>query len=168
MPQGSVLGPLLFNIFINDIFYFLESKCMLYSYADDNSISYSHTDMNNLQPRLEQCAAIAVDWFTINEMEANPSKFHGIVIPHGLTTVPTSFIVSSMEIPIETNVKVLGIFIDNDLNFARQSKEICSKATRQLHAFTRISKYLDEKCKLSLYNAFIMSSFNYCNTIWHF
>ena len=101
-------------------------------------------------------------------MEANPSKFHGIVIPHGLTTVPTSFIVSSMEIPIETNVKVLGIFIDNDLNFARQSKEICSKATRQLYAIARISKYLDEKCKLSLYNAFIMSSFIYCNTIWHF
>ena len=168
VPQGSVLGPLLFNVFINDIFYFLENKCMLYNYADDNSISYSHTDMNNLQLRLEQCAAIAVDWFTINEMEANPSKFQGIVIPHGLTTVPTSFIVASMEIPIETNVKVLGIFIDNDLNFARQIKEICSKATRQLHAIARISKYLDEKCKLSLYNAFIMSSFNYCNTIWHF
>ena len=65
--------------------------------------------MNNLQLRLEQFAAIAVDWFTINEMEANPSKFQGIVIPHGLTTVPTSFIVSSMEIPIETNVKVLLI-----------------------------------------------------------
>ena len=54
VPQGSVLGPLLFNIFINDILYFLESKWMLHSYADDNSISYSHTDMNNLQLRLEQ------------------------------------------------------------------------------------------------------------------
>ena len=47
-----------------------------------------------------------------------------------------------------TNVKVLGIFIDNDLNFARQIKEICSKATRQLHAIARKSKYLDEKYKL--------------------
>ena len=56
----------------------------------------------------------------------------------------------------------------NDLNFAGQIKEICSKATRQFHAIIRISKYLDEKCKLSLYTAFIMSSFNYCNTIWHF
>ena len=65
---------------------------MLYKYAVDNSISYSHTDMNNLQLRLEQCAVIAVDWFTINEMKANPSKFQGIIIPHGLTTVPTSFI----------------------------------------------------------------------------
>ena len=100
--------------------------------------------MNDLKLCLEKCAAIAVDWFTINEMEANPSKFQGRVIPHGLTTVLTSFIVSSMEFPIETNVKVLGIFIDNDLNFARQIKEICSKATRQLHTIARISKYLDE------------------------
>ena len=146
VPQGSVLGPLLFNLFIYDIFYFLESKCMLYSYADDNSISYSHTDMNNLQLRLEQCAAIAVDWFTINEMEANPSKFHGIVIPHGLTNVPTSFIVSSMEVPIETNAKVLGIFIDNDLNFARQSKEICSTHS----IFISISHH--HTCRLIAYN----------------
>ena len=101
-------------------------------------------------------------------MEANPLKFQGIVFPHGLTTVPASFIVSSMEMPIETNVKVLGTFIDNNLNFAIWIKEICSKATRQSHVIARISKYLDKKCNLSLYNAFKMSSFNYCNTIWHF
>ena len=75
-------------------------------------------------------------------MEANLPKFQGMIIPHGSTPLPTSFRVSNIE--------------------------ICTKATRQLHAISRISKYLNEKCKMSLYNAFIMSNFNYCNTIWHF
>ena len=63
---------------------------------------------------------------------------------------------------------MLGIFIDTNLKFAMQITEICIKATRQLRAISRIAKYLNEKCKISLYNAFIMSNFNYCNTVWHF
>ena len=59
-------------------------------------------------------------------------------------------------------------FIDTDVNFTSHSYEICMKSTRQLHAISRISKYLNEKCKMGLYNAFIISNFNYCNTLWHF
>ena len=120
------MGPLLFNVFVNDIFDFLENMCMLYNFADDYSISYSDKHMDNLELRLEQCAAVAVNWYSMNEMEANPSKFQGMIIPHGSTPLPTSFRVSNIEIPIETNVKVLGIFIDIDLNFTSQIKDICS------------------------------------------
>ena len=47
VPEGFVFDPLVLNVFINDIVYFLENKCMIHNYVDDNSISYSHTDMNN-------------------------------------------------------------------------------------------------------------------------
>ena len=168
VPQGSVLGPLLFNIFVNDLVYFLENLCMLYNYADDNSVSHSDKNMYALKSRLEQCATIAVQWFNKNDMEANPSKFQGILIRHGSTWAPSSFTVNNIDIPIENNVKILGVFLDKDLKFDKHIRELCIKATRQLRAISRISKYLDEACKLNLFHAFIMSNLNYCSTVWHF
>ena len=78
-------------------------------------------------------------------MEATPSKFQCIIIPHGLTAVPASFKVTNMEIPIDANVKIQGIFkfTDNDLNFAGHFEEICIKDTRQLHVIWPFPEYKD-------------------------
>ena len=119
MPQGSILGPLLFNVFINDLFYSLEPLCDLHNYADDNSISYCHQDITKLKIRLEMSADIAVKWFRINNMQANPSKFQGIVITIGRDITPVTFDVADISIPIKENVKLLGVHIDDQLKFDR-------------------------------------------------
>ena len=69
VPQGSILGPLLFNIFINDIFYII-SDCQLYNCADDNTISSSSTNLDTLIGLLESKAEDAIDWFSDNAMVA--------------------------------------------------------------------------------------------------
>ena len=103
---------------------------MLYNYADDNNVSDSDKDMDVLKTKLEESATIAVKWFHINDVEAGPTTFQGTIIPHGSSIPPTCFNVSNIEIPIESNVKMLGIFIDTNLKFAMQITEICIKATR--------------------------------------
>ena len=73
VPQGSILGPLLFNIFINDIFNVL-NKSTLYNYADDSTLSYSHENADTLIQVLQcDCSAI-LKWFDRNQMKANPDK----------------------------------------------------------------------------------------------
>ena len=79
VPQGSILGPLLFNIFINDIFHFIE-KGNLYNYADDNTLSYSSNNINELVNTLETESSALIKWFTDNQMQTNPDKFKAIAI----------------------------------------------------------------------------------------
>ena len=79
VPQGSILVPILFNIFLNDIFYFIHNS-ELYNYADDNTLSYADTDINKLIKTLEEESKILINWFYINKMKANPEKFQAIAV----------------------------------------------------------------------------------------
>ena len=77
VPKGSIFGPVLFNLFINDIFYFITDSD-LRNYADDNTVTYSHSDPQILKSVLTKDSVICVDWFSDNQMQANPDKFQAI------------------------------------------------------------------------------------------
>jgi retron-type reverse transcriptase len=73
VPQRYILGSILFNIFLNDIFYFIHNS-ELYNYADDNTLSYADTNINKLIKTLEEESKILINWFSINKMKANPEN----------------------------------------------------------------------------------------------
>ena len=166
VPQGSILGPLLFNIFINDLFLFIE-KCNLYNYADDNFLSYVSKSSTELLDSLTLDGKISIKWFQENVMKANPDKFQFLAISS--KTKKFELILSpDTVIKSEPHVKALGVTIDSKLNFSEHISELSKKAARQLNALARISNCLDINSRKIIYQSFVASNFNHCPLVWHF
>ena len=77
VPQGSVLGPLLFNLFINDLFYIITID--ICNYADDNTTYTFDLSLDILMTKLECAANTAIEWFQYNGMKLNSSKCHLLI-----------------------------------------------------------------------------------------
>ena len=167
VPQGSILGPVLFNIFINDIFCFINDS-KLYNYADDNTLSYSNTNIDKLVNVLENDSKILINWFSDNQMQANPDKFQAIAIGKKTHDANISFNLNDNIIKCDDEVKLLGVTFDFMLNFKSHVSNICKKASRQLNVLKRIGIHLNRLGKLTIYYSFILSNFNYCPLVWHF
>ena len=159
------MGPLLFNIFINDIFYFVHA-CDLYGYADDNTLSKAAKDAASLKRALERDTANMLSWFTENYMSANPDKFQAIVF-RMKNPETMNFAVGNVTINPSQSVKLLGIEIDSKLNFDTHVHEICQKAARQINALKRLSKFLNLDSRMAIFRSFITSNFGYCSLVWH-
>ena len=79
VPQGSILVPVLFNVFINGIFLFVKDST-IYTYADDNTVSNCDNDIDVVTKTLENDSMELINWFSLNLMKANPDKFQAIAI----------------------------------------------------------------------------------------
>ncbi len=167
VPQGSILGPLLFNVFINDIFLFIKNGS-LYNYADDNTLSFSHPDYNTLISTLESESLELIKWFKINKMQANPDKFQVLAIGKKTHEKYPSIHIQTADLSCEATVKLLGVDIDYQLNFDTHISKICRKASQQLNILKRIGSYLNKLSKLTIFHTFILSNFNFCPLAWHF
>ena len=167
-PQGSGLGPLLYNIFGNDLFYFI-SQSTLYNYADDNTMSYSHSDVNTVIDVLESDCKVAIEWFTSNFMQANPDKFQVLFLsPTSGNNFPEHIQINNSCVSRCKQVKLLGVVIDDKLNFDKHVSAICAKASRQLNALSRIKRNFTYKQRIRIYETFILSNFNFSPLVWHF
>ena len=165
VPQGSVLGPLLFNIYLNDLFYILKDANVC-NFADDTTPYVSDLCLKTVMEKLEEDSEIAITWFECNYMKLNTDKCHLLVSGHKFEEmwmkVGKDCIWESKE------VKLLGVTIDSELKFEKHVSNLCLKASRKLRALSRMGKFLSFQKKRILYKSFVESQFKYCPLLWMF
>ena len=160
VPQGSILGPILFNIVINDLLFFV-NEAKQANFADDNMIYAAKRDLNELLRLLEKESEVAIKWFSDNNMIVNPKTLQAIIINRqNRSNNKCCLTIKKAEKKSKESAMLVGIEIDK-LNFENNVSTICKKANNQLTAISRIGAVLGQKGKETLINSFVYSNFNY-------
>ena len=150
----------MFNLSINDLFFFIEIASE-HNVADDNTLSAWEETVSKLIDKLEWESNIAIDWFTKNEMIINPDKFQAIIVDRkksSLTNIPLT--IDNQTIKSVPSVEFLGIHLDGKLKFNLHISIICRSAVNQLNAIIRLKRCVSFNAKRVLINSYIIS--NYC------
>ena len=164
VPQGSVLGPILFNIFINDIQSIPLADKILF--ADDTVLFVSDENSNSCVDKIKNVIEYLSMWLSNNRLIANTSKTQLILItPHHTPALPT-ITFNGESLSWTQNVKYLGIFIDNKLNFNLQVSEICKKLSRLHGAFYSVSRFMPQNVLVNLYYSLVYPTLIQNIIIW--
>ena len=163
VPQGSILGPLLFNIFINDLFYIIQQ---ISNFADDNTLFSVGSTIDDVNLNLIYKLSVVLEWFKHNCLVANPSKFQ-LIYP-GTCNANSFLYIGNIKVDSVEVVKLLGIKIDSGLSFSPYVTELCKRSNQKLKVLRRNRNYLSEDQAKFLVNAYILSPFTYCPLIWMF
>ena len=164
VPQGSVLGPLLFNIYINDLFYIIKTD--ICNYADDTTPYCVDMCLDSLMVNLEGAANNAMKWFHSNGMKLNSKKCHLLVCGHKFECMICK--IENIQV-IETHlVKLLGVKIESDLTFKNHLDNVCKRASQKLNALSRLCSIIPFHKRKMLMQAFFRSQFSYCPLVWIF
>ena len=171
VPQGSIIGPLLFLCFTNDISEIFDGQCHIVAYADDTQLLVEASSLESLIKKTEDIITLAQKWYTDNSMKNNIGKTEVLIIntrKENLTNVRIRVKDDGKPIAIKpkSHIKVLGILIDDQLNWNKQVLNVKKKSLNSIRNLHRVNHLLPVKLKVNLYSALVTPHFDYADVVW--
>ena len=141
----KILGPILFNIFMNDLFYAID-ECTLFTYGDDTQLFKSADDIDQVEHAINADLKKVDEWYEFNKMKRNHSKYQAITF--GRVKRNPVLTCEGTVIPTQEEMELLGVTIDNKLKFEGQIRKICHKVSQQVAVLNRLKKILPFESRL--------------------
>ena len=168
-PQGSNFGPLMWNIFQNDLMYNIQTdKCSVMMYADDHQAYTFGERIEDVESILNYEGKEISNWHKDDLLMCNHEKFQSMSLGSKHKNKQMKIDVMNNDIESHSEMKLLGVTIDEHLNFSRHIGEVCKNASRKVGVLMRLRNMLTTSAKLKIFISFIMPQITYCHTVWHF
>jgi hypothetical protein len=167
VPQGSVLGPVLFNVYINDVVEYLKkdnSKIVLF--ADDSTLSVSHTSMEMLEVEMYIQLNRVTQWFKQNQLVLNEMKTKFMIYTSRHNTGDMSIVINDVHLEQVTGVTFLGMEADDRLHWKLHIDKLERKLSSGLYVLRRLKHYRNQQLLLLAYYAIVESHIRYGISLW--
>ena len=169
VPQGTVLGPALFLLFVNDLLLTLENNvCKIYMYADDITIYCSSSNLTAAEENLQNTINLIQSWFQSNKLLLNPKKSTVMLIGSRQRVYDQilNITINGVKLEQKDSTKLLGVLIDKHLTWTNNSESLARDLSRRLPLLNRLSYILPRKSLKIVYNCLFQSKIDYCLTVW--
>ena len=168
VPQGSILGPLFYILYINNIVNV--SKLVKYNmFADDTNLFFSNTDLNLLYKIINDELFLISNWFKLNKLSLIIKKTNYILFCSGNKKIDNKgldILTDKAKIDQVTKTIFLSVAITDNLNWNEHIKIISCKISKNIGILFKIRHYLDRETLMTPYNTLILPYLEYCNIIW--
>jgi hypothetical protein len=170
VPQGSVLGPILFCLFINDLPLYISDKSVVcHLLADDTTIE-AQGNLPDVQSSL-QTALIDIDqWCSNNRMVLNPQKTKSMIVStrqkHQLSPTPLDLSIGNCSIEQVSEFKLLGVTIDNSLRWHSHIENVCKHISKNIFLLSRLQSIISYDARKAFFNAHIKAHIDYASILW--
>ena len=163
--QGSVLGPLLFLLYINDLPN-ITNKCNFTLFADDTTLTFKSENIDILEILMNETLELINEWLSGNKLVINIDKTSFIVFHRARLKLDLNIKLNNHTLKCTNEFKFLGVIFDDKRNWSKQIISVKNKLLYGLSVLHRFKFKFNNSTLMKLYHSFFHSHLNYCSIIW--